>query len=139
MGAGKGARRKAEIERFNRMPEADLLELRNVLSREVQVLMEDKNRKIGQIQRINKILTERKSTEIDRVVVTDHAIVRYLERVEGLDLEAIRLKITEMTRRAIRRDQEFMDDPVTGFIVVRKDGSDSVATIMHNGAVSPVT
>jgi hypothetical protein len=132
----KKARREAERERFKALPEGDLIEMRATLSKEVRMLVAEKERKSALIQRITNILLERRSTEVDRVVVTDHAVVRYLERVDGLDLEGVRQTITEIARRAVRRDEEFMDDPVTGLIVVRRIGSDSVATVMDKGSAA---
>jgi hypothetical protein len=134
--AKKRAKKKAEREMFRQMPEADLLELRNATLHEIAVICEERNSKTGTLQRINQELGSRKSGEVDRVVVTDHAIVRYLQRVEGLDITRVRDKIVEMTRRAIRRDKMFMDDPETGLVIVRKEGSDSVATILEPGSVS---
>ena len=123
-------RAKEETARFATMPEADLLQLRNVLHKEINVLINEKNAKVASIQRIGKELADRNSANADRVVVTDHAVVRYLERYHGIDAEHVRNKIVEMTKRAIRQDFEFLKDPVTGLIVVCKEGSQSVATIM---------
>lgn len=131
----KGKRGKEERERFAQMPEADLLELRAVLHREISVLVREKDQKVSSIKRIDAELLVREHAEAHRIVVTDHAIVRYLERVDGLDVEAVRQKIAEMGRRAVRRDEEFMDDPVTGLIIVRRENSDSIATIMPGDAI----
>ena len=132
---GKSKRHKEERDLFKSLPDGDLIERRNILHREVRVLMNDKNMKVGTIHRINAELESRQHAEAERIAVTDHAVVRYLERLEGFDLEGTRQKIMEMARRSIRRDDEFMDDPVTGFVVVRKKGSDSIATIMDKDAV----
>lgn len=132
LGMTKSKRTKEERERFAQMPEADLIELRAVLHREISVLVREKDQKVGSIKRIDSELTKRRHPDAHRVIVTDHAIVRYLERMEGLDVEAVRRKVEEMARRAVRRDDEFMDDPQTGMIVVRRKGSDSVATVMNS-------
>lgn len=131
----KSKKSKEESELFKTLPDGDLIERRSILHREVQVLMSEKNMKVGTIHRISKELEERQHSEAERIAVTDHAVVRYLERMEGFDLEGTRQKIMEMARRSVRRDNEFMDDPVTGMIVVRKKGSDSIATIMDGDAV----
>lgn len=39
-----------------------------------------------------------------RVVVTDHAVLRYLERIEGVDVARIRRRIEKLTRIAIDHD-----------------------------------
>ena len=41
----------------------------------------------------------------DPVRVTDHALVRYLERVVGLDVEALRADIAASCDRALRGDE----------------------------------
>lgn len=35
-----------------------------------------------------------------RISVTDHAVVRYLERVEGMDVERLRIEIGRIVERA---------------------------------------
>ena len=129
-----GKQKREERERFASMPDGDLIELRAMLHREISVLIQQKEKKVGSIKRIDDELANRKHHDAERIVVTDHAVVRYIERLEGRDLEDIRRKIADMARRAIRRDDEFTDDPVTGMIVVRRKGSDSIASIMHGGA-----
>lgn len=130
----KGKRAKEEREKFAGMPDGDLIELRAVLHREIAMLVQQKDHKVGSIKRIDTELIRREHLDAERIVVTDHAVVRYLERVDGLNLESVREKIAAMARRAVRRDDEFTDDPVTGMIVVRRIGSDSIATIMEGGA-----
>lgn len=121
--------------RFKQMSESELLELRMVLLRECNVLSGERQRRIGSIHRINDELKSRKDAEgASRIVITDHAVVRYLERIEGMDIEAVRAKVRDMAARSQRRDAEFLDDSVTGFTVVRRDGSESVATIMRKKA-----
>lgn len=34
--------------------------------------------------------------------ITDHAVVRYLERVKGVDIEAARTEIAEIVRRGVK-------------------------------------
>lgn len=130
----KSKRAKEERERFKDEPTANLLELRKTLHKEVQVLMDEKNRKVGSIDRVNKELKSRQHESVEEIAVTDHAVVRYLERVKGLDLEGARQEIIEMANRAVRRDSEFLEDPVTGMVIVRRKGSASIATILERNA-----
>lgn len=37
------------------------------------------------------------------IVVTDHALVRYLERVHGVDIEAVRAEVAALVRPAYER------------------------------------
>lgn len=112
-----------------------MIELRATTNKTIQVLMNEKNACVGTIHRINAELTKRQSAEAHRVAVTDHAVVRYLERIDGLDLEGVRQKITEMARRAIRRDDQFLHDPITGMVLACRRGSDSIATILPDSIV----
>lgn len=34
--------------------------------------------------------------------ITDHAVVRYLERVKGIDIEAARVEIADIVRRGVK-------------------------------------
>ena len=34
-------------------------------------------------------------------VITDHAVIRYLERVKGIDVEAVRAEIADVVRRGV--------------------------------------
>ena len=54
--------------------------------------------------------------------VTDHAVVRYLERVEGVDIEAVRRKIlTDEVVEFVRHYGSGRFRPANGFDVVARD------------------
>ena len=132
MSKTSAAEKKAERERFGRMTESELMELRVVLMREMQVLQSERSRKAGTVARITAEIRQRKiNAGPDRIVITDHAVVRYLERIDGMDIEAVRQKVLDMARRAKRADSEFLDDEESGFRIVKRDGSESVATIIR--------
>lgn len=131
----KSQRSKDEAATFAAMAEADLIELRIRLQKEINVLVQDKGNKASSIQRITTELIKRQSPDAARIAITDHAVVRYIERLEGRDLEGVRTKIIEMVSRSIRRDREFLDDPVTGMVLACREGSNSVATILDKDAI----
>jgi hypothetical protein len=131
----KSQRSRDEIAAFAAMAEADLLELRVRLQKEINVLVNERGAKASSIQRITTELIKRQSPDAVRMAITDHAVVRYIERLEGRDLEGVRTKILEMVSRSVRRDAEFLDDPVTGMVIACREGSNSVATILDKDAV----
>lgn len=64
--------------------------------------------------------------------VSDHAVLRYLERVEGVDIEAIR---REIGRRADRGIEAGACGVVSGGFVYRIEAGVVVTVLHHNRAV----
>jgi hypothetical protein len=56
-------------------------------------LVDDLNAKAKQKLRIKAELTKTVLEDDDAVIVSDHAIVRYLERIEGIDIEKLKKMI----------------------------------------------
>lgn len=61
--------------------------------------------------------------------VTDHAIVRYLERVEGKDIEALRRQIGHTVQKGI---EQGANGVVSGGYVYRIDGIAVVTIAVQN-------
>ena len=61
--------------------------------------------------------------------VTDHAIVRYLERVEGVDIETLRRRIGRTVQQGIERDANGV---ISGGMIYRLRGVSVVTIIPHN-------
>jgi len=61
--------------------------------------------------------------------VTDHAVVRYLERIEGMDLESVRAHIRALAQQSTRRNGEFIDHP-SGLVLAKREKG-AVATLYH--------
>lgn len=59
--------------------------------------------------------------------VTDHAVLRHLERVEGLDVEAIRVEIARRTSRGLQMGAASV--LFNGFRYVIRGGR--VVTVLH--------
>jgi hypothetical protein len=53
------------------------------------------------------------SGKYEQVYVTDHALIRYIERVHGIDLEDIRAEVARVCERAAG---------VSGNVTIRSDG-----------------
>lgn len=60
--------------------------------------------------------------------VSDHAVLRYLERVKGIDIEAVR---AELTCSAIDKAAEFGCDTVLRHDCTLKLQNDVVSTVVH--------
>jgi hypothetical protein len=66
------------------------------------------------------------------VVVTDHAMIRYLERKRGLDITALREEI----RSNIAAGEQYINGALTiheDMVYVRRGGGDTITTIMPVG------
>ena len=66
------------------------------------------------------------------VSVTDHAVVRYLERVEGVDIAATRRQIA----RAVRLAEDYPGCTgviKNGFVYKLNPSGDTVVTVHRNG------
>ncbi|MBR9819363.1 MAG: hypothetical protein GYB51_00010 [Rhodobacteraceae bacterium] len=59
--------------------------------------------------------------------VTDHAVLRHLERVKGFDIEAVRTEIARKTERGVRLGAASV--LIDGFRYVLRGGS--VVTVLH--------
>ena len=78
----------------------NLISQLKVIEDDIESLANQKKNILGTISSKNKLKKKLKA-ELDKskfeddgdVIVSDHAIVRYLERIEGIDIEAIRKKI----------------------------------------------
>lgn len=104
--------------------ETQLMTLKQHLSainQQYTKLLDEKKTVLNQVKRL-----EAENTEIK---VTDHALVRYLERVKGFDIEAVRNEIlSEETIGLIREFDGNGTFPCNGYRVVLVDNS--VVTVM---------
>jgi hypothetical protein len=85
---------------FPAMSSEQLASLRVDLGRVAQVKASEQTLAHSRIARITQILRSRTRSRWD---VTDHAVVRYLERVKGIDLDAIRQEIASIIDGAAER------------------------------------
>lgn len=77
----------------------------------------------GQIQQQEKLIKSLKEATDDGPLVTEHALLRYLERVEGIDLEAVRKRMLEGREDAIRTLGSCKIKAENGVTLVVRDGS----------------
>ncbi len=61
--------------------------------------------------------------------VTDHALVRYLERVEGMDIETLRRQIGRIVQQGIEHEANGV---ISGGMIYRLNGVSVVTIIPQN-------
>lgn len=68
---------------------------------------------------------------MSRVRVTDHAILRWLERVEGVDVDAIRHRIARAVRKSLAQQPEGVRFEGVTF-KVQYNADEAVVTTTHS-------
>lgn len=113
---------KDQRNRLEDMDNQELMSLRITLNTELTVVKRQQGTIISRITQISNELRKRKSPG-DNVDVSEHAVVRYLERVTGINVKEVRRKIRDaIPSDAVRGDKFAVD----GIIYV----------IAHNGRVT---
>jgi hypothetical protein len=79
------------------MPSAALVSLRDEINQEAQVLATRLRYVSTKRDHITSILMSRERPDL---TITDHVVVRYMERFRGVDVAALREEIAEQVRRA---------------------------------------
>lgn len=124
--------RREALETMQRLSDEELKNLRHELGREIglqaRVINELRTR-----QDAVKLEIERRDTKTPAGIhISDHALVRYLERVKGVDVEGARAEIGEMAARAQReRDGRTgrRRDSVTGLVIGVDEETTVVTTV----------
>ena len=102
------------------MPDADLTNLLHEIGREMQALSNQKSEIGARFDLVKREIEKRHTATPSGMHITDHALVRYMERVKGIDMLAMRAEIGEIAMRArnersgrhgVRRDES------TGLVV----------------------
>lgn len=68
-----------------------------------------------------------------RHLVTDHAVIRYLERVKGVDIDVVRAEISELVETA--RDLGASGAVVAGWSYKIKDGNVVTVRAAHSPCI----
>jgi len=109
---------------------------RNALNAQMTKLIEERNRTNEQIRSIaekisnidHQISSMKKSHKLNKTGITDHALLRYLERIHGFDVEEIRKELmTDSLRKCL---QTYKTGKVTenGITYIFRDNA--IVTIM---------
>ena len=113
---------KDEKERLADMDSSDLMTLRMTLNTELAVVKRQQNSLISRISSISNELRRRDSPG-DNIDVSEHAIVRYLQRIHHINVREIRRKIRDAIPPSAVRGDKFTVDGIT-------------YVIAHNGRVT---
>ena len=98
---------------------------------------------------LDRIKTERDIRKFNRSPrgapgISDHAIIRYLERIKGMDIEAIREELRTIALRAkYERDEnatsDRLTDEETGMTLIYSVDRNSIPTMLSTNAVAALT
>lgn len=116
---------------YEGLSEFDLLRLRTDLRDASQGHVRSQKLISHQLEDVNEAL-RKTQTKAAAIQVTDHAVLRYMERILGQDVEGVRKAIAEMLAGQIdpRCDHDVItDEPSRAVFVVRRDGV--VTTTLH--------
>lgn len=120
-------------------------ELKN-LANELGRLMSAKAAEITELRaRLDAVKTERerrRTVTSAGIHVSDHAVLRYLERVRGVDMQAIREEITALAGRAVRMtpgQTGTRRDDITGIVLGVNEDTEHVTTVYRDAEVPVVT
>lgn len=124
------------------LSDADLLDLvteqalkMGRIQQEVQIL------KSNQVRAKNELRLRREGGRAKgEPIVSDHAVVRYLERHKGLDINGIRDEVREIAKRSKevrngKRNGTRLTDSETGIEMVFSAERNSIATVLSGEAV----
>jgi len=130
------ARRKAKIAAqratIKELDDAELRSMRHELGR----LSETKRREINELQtRIDIIKREQQARETSTSTglnITDHAIVRYLERIKGVDINAIREEIDKIAQTSKQMREGRKGIAQNGDIAIGLNDIDGTVTTFYS-------
>lgn len=111
------------------LPDADLLQLLEANRVEIEPIALRVNRLKAQGDAIRKELGYRRF-KAQGYSVSDHAIVRYLERRMGVDVQAVREEIVEMVKRANGDGRRRFKDGETDIVFAVDEDQKVITTIL---------
>lgn len=112
----------------SRMSDDKLLSLRADLGDELRILQSQTQRLRARMDRVKKELAFR---DRDETMVTDHAVVRYLERIEGRDIDALRATIRQIAFESEATDVQECRLHESGNRVIMNLVTNTVITILR--------
>jgi hypothetical protein len=116
------------------MSEADLRNMAAELGKECNELARQKTEVALRLTFVQNELARRKAQTASGMFISDHAVLRYLERVKGVDMMALRLEIEAIARAAdpvgSSRNYTRLHNEERGIILGIDHKSDTVTTVM---------
>lgn len=92
----KEAQREAKLQAYMRQ-HRQILEERKPLIKDFEAAQKALLKKNKEMKRIGQVIYDLKHSG-ETPLVTDHAIVRYLERVEGVDINDLKIKVSQHSK-----------------------------------------
>lgn len=127
----KRARQEA-VAILAKLTDEELNNLRHEVGREMAMQSVKINELRARLDAIRLEVQRRNTSTPVGIHITDHAVVRYLERVKGFDVVAIRAEIGDLAKRAkTERDGRMgrRRDPDTGLVIGMDEMSEHVTTV----------
>jgi hypothetical protein len=121
-----------------KLSDADLKNLRHEIGREMGMQSAKINQLRVRLEAVRMEIERRSTSTPSGVHITDHAVVRFLERVKGVDVDAVRAEIGEMALRA-RSDRDGRmgrrRDPATGLVIGMDETTTHVTTVFADDEI----
>lgn len=113
------------------MSNDELVSLRRECGQIMQILRSRIGKLNGTILKVNSILADRESDRGPETEVSDHAVLRFLERYRGLDIDTLRQEIREIADAGEDLSNEYGKGAVghDNLILVRHRGR-AIATVL---------
>jgi hypothetical protein len=127
----KAAKQEA-LAMLAKLSDADLKNLRHEVGREMAMQSSKINQLRVRLEAIRREFERRSTSTPSGIHITDHAVVRFLERVKGIDVDAARAEIGEMALRARSERDGRMGrrrDPATGLVIGMDENTTHVTTV----------
>lgn len=110
----------------------ELKNLRHEVGREMAMQSAKINQFRVRLEAIRRETERRDTSTPSGIHITDHAVVRYLERVKGVDVSSVRAEIGELALRARSERDGRMGrrrDPTTGLVLGMDEEALHVTTV----------
>jgi len=113
------------------LAQKELEKLIGILNLELTDINATRRRKAATLSEVQAELTRRKEDARFRPSISDHAILRYLERIGGVDVEGLRTKLLTPELQSAMRSQanKYTCDGITYML-----RDNTVVTIVDRGA-----
>jgi len=124
--------RQEAMDMLAKLSDGDLKNLRFEVGREMAMQSAKINSLRVRLDAIKSEFERRNTSTPAGIHITDHALVRYLERIKGVDVNAVRAEIGEMALRARSERDGRMGrrrDPTTGLVIGMDENALHVTTV----------
>ena len=124
--------RQEALAMLQKLTDEELTNLRHEVGREMAMQSTKVNELRLRLEAIRREYERRHTATPAGMHITDHALVRYLERIKGVDVDGARAEIGEMALRARNERDGRMGrrrDPITGLVIGVDEMTTHVTTV----------